>query len=67
MEVMSEIPQSAQPRQEDLSYDLARALSAVVSVRTQIPEAAMTAKMLGTARAGHGVLVRDSGVSGTIG
>ena len=64
---MAEIPQSAQPRQEELSYDLERALSAVVSVRTQIPEDAMTAKMLGTERAGHGVLIRDNGLIVTIG
>ncbi len=64
---MSEIPQTAQPRQEELSYDLERALSAIVSVRTQIPEDAMTAKMLGTERAGHGVLIRENGLIVTIG
>lgn len=64
---MSEIPLSAQPRQEDLSYDLDRALSAVVSIRTQIPEDAMTARMLGTERAGHGVLIRENGLIVTIG
>ena len=64
---MSEIPQTAQPRQEELSYDLKRALSAIVSVRTQIPEDAMTAKILGTERAGHGVLIRENGLIVTIG
>ena len=64
---MSEIPQTAQPRQEELSYDLERALSAIVSVRTQIPDDAMTAKMLGTERAGHGVLIRENGLIVTIG
>ena len=64
---MSEIPQTAQPRQEELSYDLERALSAIVSVRTQIPEDAMTAKILGTERAGHGVLIRENGLIVTIG
>ena len=64
---MSEIPQAAQPRQEELSYDLERALSAIVSVRTQIPDDAMTAKMLGTERAGHGVLIRENGLIVTIG
>ena len=64
---MSEIPQTAQPRQEELSYDLKRALSAIVSVRTQIPETAMTARILGTEREGHGVLIRENGLIVTIG
>ena len=64
---MSEIPQTAQPRQEELSYDLERALSAIVSVRTRIPEDAMTAKILGTERAGHGVLIRENGLIVTVG
>ena len=50
-----------------MSYDLERALSAMVSVRTQIPEDAMTARMLGTERAGHGVLIRENGLIVTIG
>lgn len=64
---MTDIPASEQPRQEDLSYDLERALSSVVSVRTQIPEDAMTARMLGTERAGHGVVIKDNGLIVTIG
>ncbi|NKB56661.1 MAG: PDZ domain-containing protein [Alphaproteobacteria bacterium] len=64
---MTDIPASARPRQQDLPYDLERALSAVVSIRTQIPEDAMTARMLGTERAGHGVVIRESGLIATIG
>jgi S1-C subfamily serine protease len=64
---MSEIPKTAQPREEELSYDLERALSTIVSVRTQIPEDAMTAKILGTERVGHGVLIRENGLIVTIG
>ncbi len=64
---MSQIPQTAQPQQEELSYDLKRALSAIVSVRTQIPETAMTAKILGTERTGNGVLIRENGLIVTIG
>jgi S1-C subfamily serine protease len=64
---MTEIPLSAQPRQEELSYDLEKALSSIVAVRTQIPEDAMTARMLGTERAGHGVVIRESGLIVTIG
>ena len=45
---MSEIPQTVQPQQEELTYDLKQALSAIVSIRTQIPKTAMTASLLGT-------------------
>ena len=54
------------PRQEDFDYDLKRVLSSVVSVTTQIPEDAMTAEVLGTERAGNGVVIRD-GIVLTIG
>ena len=64
---MSEIPQTAQPQQEELTYDLKQALSAIVSIRTQIPKTAMTASLLGTERAGHGVLIRENGLILTIG
>ena len=64
---MSEIPQAARPRQEDLTYDLKWVLSAIVSVRTQIPKTAMTASLLGTERAGHGVLIQENGLILTIG
>ena len=42
---MSDILETAELRQEALSYDLERTLSAIVSVRTQIPEDALTAKI----------------------
>ena len=64
---MSDLPETAELRQEALSYDLERTLSAIVSVRTQIPEDAMTAKILGTERAGHGVLINENGLIVTIG
>ena len=64
---MSDILETAELRQEALSYDLERTLSAIVSVRTQIPEDALTAKILGTERAGHGVLIRENGLIVTIG
>ena len=62
-----QIPPDLQPRPEDVGYDLTRALSAVVSVRAQIPEDAFTASILGTERSGHGVLIRDDGLIVTIG
>ena len=64
---MPEIPKSAQPRPGDVSYDLDRALSAIVSVRAEIPDDAMTAQMLGTERVGHGAVIRDDGLILTIG
>lgn len=56
-----------QPRPEDVTYDLEQTLSSVVSVRAQVPEDAFTASILGTERAGHGVLIRDKGLVVTIG
>lgn len=63
----TQIDPSQQPRPEDVSYDLERALSAVVAMRSQIPEDALTANMLGTERAGHGVVIGDAGLVLTVG
>jgi len=62
-----ELPPSAQPKPEDYGYDLDHALSAVVGIRTIIPEDGFTAQTLGTERAGHGVLIRSNGLVLTIG
>jgi len=62
-----EIPGNAQPKPEDCAFDLDRALSSVVSVRTEIPPDAFTAAVLGTERAGHGVVISDNGLVLTIG
>ncbi|SVA72589.1 uncharacterized protein METZ01_LOCUS125443 [marine metagenome] len=40
---------------------------AMVSIRTHIPEDAMSAGLLGTERAGHGVRIREDGLIATIG
>jgi S1-C subfamily serine protease len=61
------VPASAQPKPEDYSYDLDRALAAVVGLRTTIPSDAFTAETLGTERAGNGVLIRSAGLVLTIG
>ncbi|MEX2480394.1 MAG: S1C family serine protease, partial [Gammaproteobacteria bacterium] len=50
-----------------VDYDLAAALGAVVSLRAGVPEDAFTAGVLGTERAGHGVVINDSGLIATIG
>lgn len=61
-----EFPRSFQPRPGNYSYDLERALDAVVNVHAIIPSDAFTAEILGTERAGNGVFIRD-GVVLTIG
>jgi S1-C subfamily serine protease len=55
-----------QPRGEDYSYDLERALSSVVGLHSIVPPDAFTADTLGVERAGNGVLI-DDGLVLTIG
>src|SRR6201986_4977008 len=62
-----EIPGEIQPKQADCSFDLDRALSAVLGLRATVPEDASTAGTLGTERAGSGVLIREDGLVLTIG
>lgn len=62
-----EIPSEIQPKQPDCSFDLDRALSAVLGLRATVPEDAFTAGTLGTERAGSGVLIREDGLVLTIG
>ena len=51
------VPAAVQPRVEDYSFDLERALSAMVGVHSIIPPDAFSAETLGTERAGNGVLI----------
>jgi S1-C subfamily serine protease len=60
-------PESVQPKAEETQFDLARALDAVVMVRTEVPEDAFTASTLGTERAGSGAVIREDGLVLTIG
>ncbi len=53
------VPAGAQPRPEDYSFDLDRALSAIVGLHSIIPNDAFTADALGVERAGNGVLIGD--------
>jgi S1-C subfamily serine protease len=62
-----QIDPALQPRPGDVGYDLESALSAVVALRSQIPEDALTASMLGTERAGHGVVIDKRGLVLTVG
>ncbi len=61
-----ELPVSVQPKPEHYDYDLDAALSSIVGLRSVIPIDAFTAEILGTERAGNGVLI-GSGVVLTIG
>src|SRR5215470_6789960 len=61
------VPPNDQPRPADYAFDLDVAMGAVVGLRATIPEDAFTAQMLGTERAGNGVVIRDSGLVLTIG
>ena len=60
------VPPSAQPRAGDYSYDLERALSAVVGLHSIILPDGFTVETLGAERAGNGVLI-DDGLVLTIG
>ena len=62
-----EIPGEIQPKPGDCAFDLDRALSAVLGLRSTIPEDAFSAATLGTERAGSGVLIRKDGLVLTIG
>ena len=61
------IPSAAQPKSGDYGYDLDRALRAVVSLSSRVPEEAFTAETLGTERAGNGVVIDADGLVLTIG
>lgn len=56
-----------QPRPENYEFDLDKALTSVVGLKTMIPGDAFTADTLGTERLGHGVLIGEHGVVLTIG
>ncbi len=59
--------ESLQPREEEVGFDLARALDAVVLLRAEIPEDAFTGGILGTERVGYGAVIRADGLVLTIG
>jgi len=55
-----EFPPSVQPNPGDYAFDLDQALNAVVGLSAVIPADAFTAEILGTERAGNGVLIRNN-------
>src|SRR3954462_11285878 len=60
------VPFAFQPRSNDYSFDLDRALASVVGLHAIIPPDAFSAETLGTERAGNGVVI-DDGLVLTIG
>ena len=60
-------PADMRPRPEEWRFDLGNALDSVVGLRAEIPEDAFTAQILGTLRAGSGVVIREDGLVLTIG
>src|ERR1700683_596581 len=61
------VPNSAQPKPGDYSYDLDLALASIVALGATVPVDAFTAETLGTARAGNGLIIRSNGLILTIG
>jgi S1-C subfamily serine protease len=53
------IPEHLQPDPAEWSFDIAGALSRVVTLRSQVPPDAFTSRALGTEREGSGVVIRD--------
>ena len=60
-------PAALQPNPAETRFDLQPALDAVVLLRAEVPEDAFTAQILGTERAGNGVVIREDGLVLTIG
>ena len=67
VEKSREVPSSVQPKSGDVGFDIDRALESIVTVQSTIPDDAFTAQILGTERAGSGVVISDSGLVLTIG
>ena len=59
--------ETLQPREDEVAFDLAQAMDAVVLLRAEIPEDAFTGGILGTERVGYGAVIRDDGLVLTIG
>jgi len=55
------------PNQDELEFDLARTLTSIVALRCLVPEDALTGQVLGTERAGNGVVIDEGGLVLTIG
>ncbi len=58
---------AVQPEPQDYDYELEQVLSSVVGIKSIVPNDAHTAEILGTERAGTGVLIGSEGIVLTIG
>lgn len=61
------IDPALRPDQDSCAFDLKTALSSVVGLQSKVPDNAYTVQALGAERAGHGVVINDSGLIVTIG
>ena len=59
--------ESLRPREDEVRFDLAQALDAMVLLRAEIPEDAFTGGILGTERVGYGAVIGEDGLVLTIG
>ncbi len=55
------------PSADEVTFDLERTLSSVVALRSNVPDDAFTAPILGTEREGQGVVISEDGLVLTIG
>lgn len=62
-----EVDSAFRPSAQACSFDLDRALSAVVALEARVPDDAFTAKILGTERIGNGVAIGSNGLVLTVG
>ena len=60
-------PTELQPTADAVAFDLRASLDAIVALRSEVPEDAFTAPILGTERVGSGVVIREDGLVLTIG
>jgi S1-C subfamily serine protease len=60
-------PDAVQPKADEVRFELAAVLDAVVQLRSEVPEDAFTASILGTERLGSGVAIGDERLVLTIG
>ncbi len=59
--------EALQPKADEIQFDLARALDAMVLVRAEVPADGYTVSNLGTERGGYGAVIREDGLVLTIG
>ncbi|MFQ5974230.1 MAG: S1C family serine protease, partial [Alphaproteobacteria bacterium] len=62
-----EFPEAAQPNEDEVAFELDRSLSSLLLLRSKIAEDGFTASILGTERAGNGVVIGEDGLVLTIG